>query len=138
MSTASIPTRGITGLFGRSGSGKTTLLRCIAGLERAAQARIECDGELWQDEGRFVPTYRRAVGYVFQESSLFAHLDVRGNLEFGLHRVPLRERRLEFDEVVSVARSVDVAAASRAAALGRRASARCASPAHCSPVRACC
>ncbi|HXR19346.1 MAG TPA: molybdenum ABC transporter ATP-binding protein [Steroidobacteraceae bacterium] len=97
-----IPTRGITGVFGRSGSGKTTLLRCIAGLERAVQARIECDGELWQDEGRFVPTYRRAVGYVFQESSLFAHLDVRGNLEFGLHRVPLRERRLEFDEVVAL------------------------------------
>jgi len=97
-----IPTRGITGLFGRSGSGKTTLLRCIAGLERAAQARIECDGELWQGENRFVPTYRRAVGYVFQESSLFAHLDVRGNLEFGLHRVPLQERRLEFDEVVAL------------------------------------
>jgi molybdate transport system ATP-binding protein len=89
-------------LFGRSGSGKTTLLRCIAGLERTARAQIEFNGELWQDAGRFLPTHRRAVGYVFQESSLFPHLDVRGNLEFGLRRVPLPQRRLGFDEAVAL------------------------------------
>jgi molybdate transport system ATP-binding protein len=97
-----IPARGITGLFGRSGSGKTTLLRCIAGLERAARARIEFDGETWQDGSRFVAPHRRAIGYVFQESSLFPHLDVRGNLEFGLKRVPAAQRRLGFDEAVSL------------------------------------
>ncbi len=97
-----VPTRGITGVFGRSGSGKTTLLRCIAGLERRAQARIAFDDEIWQDADHFVPAHRRRIGYVFQESSLFAHLDVRGNLEFGLRRVPPAERRLGFDEVVSL------------------------------------
>lgn len=100
--TCDIPTQGITGLFGRSGSGKTTLLRCIAGLERTARAQIEFNGELWQDAGRFLPTHRRAVGYVFQESSLFPHLDVRGNLEFGLRRVPAPQRRLGFDEAVAL------------------------------------
>jgi molybdate transport system ATP-binding protein len=77
-------------------------LRCIAGLERTARAQIEFNGELWQDDGRFLPTHRRAVGYVFQESSLFPHLDVRGNLEFGLRRVPLPQRRLGFDEAVAL------------------------------------
>jgi molybdate transport system ATP-binding protein len=42
------------------------------------------------------------VGYVFQESSLFPHLDVRGNLEFGLRRVPAPQRRLGFDEAVAL------------------------------------
>jgi molybdate transport system ATP-binding protein len=96
-----VPSHGITGLFGRSGSGKTTLLRCIAGLERRARGRIAFDGEIWQDEDHFVPAHRRRIGYVFQESSLFPHLDVRGNLEFGLRRVPVAERHLRFDEAVA-------------------------------------
>jgi molybdate transport system ATP-binding protein len=94
------PGQGITALFGRSGAGKTTLLRCIAGLERAARASVCFNGEVWQDERRFVPTHRRPLGYVFQESSLFAHLDVRGNLEYGLHRVPATQRRIGFDQAV--------------------------------------
>jgi molybdate transport system ATP-binding protein len=100
--TCDIPSQGITGLFGRSGSGKTTLLRCIAGLERTARALIDFNGEIWQDGDTFVPTHRRAVGVVFQESSLFPHLDVRGNLEFGLKRVPPGQRRLGFDEAVAL------------------------------------
>jgi molybdate transport system ATP-binding protein len=83
-----LPAHGVTALFGPSGSGKTTLLRCVAGLERAAEARIVIDGQTWQDDaaGIFVPPHRRRLGYVFQEASLFDHLDVRGNLEFGLRR----------------------------------------------------
>jgi molybdate transport system ATP-binding protein len=94
------PGRGITALFGRSGSGKTTVLRCIAGLERVAQASVRFNGEVWQDARRFVPTYLRPLGYVFQESSLFAHLDVRGNLEYGLRRVPPAQRRIGFEQAV--------------------------------------
>jgi molybdate transport system ATP-binding protein len=100
--TCELPAHGITALFGRSGGGKTTLLRCIAGLERLARGRIDFNGEIWQDEHRFVPPHRRAVGYVFQESSLFPHLDVRGNLEFGLRRVPAGQRRMGFDEAVAL------------------------------------
>ena len=97
---AELPTRGVTALFGRSVCGKTTLLRCIAGLDRIAAARVSFNGEVWQDGGRFLPTHRRSVGYVFQEPSLFPHHDVRGNLQFGLARVPPAQRRIGFDEAV--------------------------------------
>ncbi len=81
-----LPGAGITALFGPSGSGKTTLLRCVAGLEHAAGGRVVIDGETWQDDAVFLPTHRRPLGYVFQEASLFDHLDVQGNLQFGRRR----------------------------------------------------
>ena len=83
-----LPGRGITALFGHSGSGKTTCLRAISGLERAPGGYFSIGDEVWQDEqnGVFVPTHRRALGYVFQEASLFSHLSVRGNMEFGQRR----------------------------------------------------
>ncbi|MBU3738540.1 MAG: molybdenum ABC transporter ATP-binding protein [Rhodoferax sp.] len=83
-----LPGRGITVLFGVSGSGKTTVLRCVAGLEPAARGSIRVGGELWQDDASGVcrPTWQRPLGYVFQEASLFEHLDVQGNLQYGLRR----------------------------------------------------
>ena len=83
-----LPGRGVSALFGHSGSGKTTILRAIAGLERHANGYLEVNGAVWQDDARglFVPTHRRALGYVFQEASLFAHLSVRGNLDFVVKR----------------------------------------------------
>jgi molybdate transport system ATP-binding protein len=88
-----LPGSGITVLFGPSGSGKTSILRCVAGLEKAREARVVVGEETWQDDAArvFVPTHRRALGYVFQEASLFAHLDVRGNLDFGRKRIPSPE-----------------------------------------------
>ena len=97
-----LPATGVTALFGHSGAGKTTLLRCIAGLERAPAGRLGVDGEVWQDTGIagdsgqgggrradiWRPPYRRPIGYVFQEASLFPHLTVAGNLHYGLKRVP--------------------------------------------------
>ena len=97
-----LPGRGVTALFGQSGSGKTTLLRCIAGLERAQNGLLDFDGEVWQDEKTFVPTHRRPLGYVFQEASLFPHLTVRRNLEYGQRRVPLHERRVKLDQAIEL------------------------------------
>ncbi len=96
-----LPGRGITALFGPSGSGKTTCLRAIAGLEHVNDGYVAVGGAVWQDEARriFVPTHRRSLGYVFQEASLFAHLSVRANLEFGMKRVPRSERRFAPEEV---------------------------------------
>ena len=92
-----LPGRGITALYGHSGSGKTTCLRCIAGLERAHDGFVQVNDEVWQDSrsGLFVPPHKRALGYVFQEASLFAHLSVRANLEFGLKRIPRQQRRVD-------------------------------------------
>ena len=81
-----LPGRGVTALFGPSGCGKTTLLRCIAGLERASGS-LMVNEHLWQDATHFTPTHQRAIGYVFQEASLFPHLSVRGNLQYGMKRV---------------------------------------------------
>lgn len=81
-----LPGRGITALFGASGSGKTTLLRCLAGLERPREGFLRFHGDLWQDGEYCLPTYRRPIGYVFQEASLFPHLTVLENLRFGLRR----------------------------------------------------
>jgi molybdate transport system ATP-binding protein len=92
-----LPGHGVTALYGHSGSGKTTCLRCIAGLERAEQGFIQVNDEVWEDsdKGIFVPPHKRALGYVFQEASLFPHLSVRGNLEFGLKRIPRQQRRVD-------------------------------------------
>ncbi len=97
-----IPGRGITALFGKSGCGKTTLLRCIAGLNRTREGFLRVNGDIWQDETTFVPIHRRALGYVFQEASLFPHLNVRKNLEYGWKRTPLAERRVDFEEIVKL------------------------------------
>ena len=95
-----LPGRGISALYGHSGSGKTSCLRCLAGLERASDGFIEVNGEVWQDSARqvFVAPHLRPIGYVFQEPSLFAHLSVRGNLEFGWRRVPAAQRKVGLDQ----------------------------------------
>ncbi len=95
----SAPASGVTALFGPSGSGKTTLLRCIAGLERA-QGSLHVNGEVWQDGMRFVPTHQRSLGYVFQEASLFPHLSVRANLEYGYKRIRSADRHVQLEQVV--------------------------------------
>ena len=95
----SAPAAGVTALFGPSGSGKTTLLRCIAGLERAAGS-LHVNGEVWQDDTHWMPTHKRSLGYVFQEASLFPHLSVRANLEFGYKRISSSGRKVSLDQVV--------------------------------------
>ena len=83
-----LPARGVSVLFGPSGCGKTTLLRALAGLTPAS-GRVQVRGRLWQDSGSGVclPTHRRRLGFVFQDARLFAHLNVRSNLDYGLRRV---------------------------------------------------
>lgn len=97
-----IPATGVTALFGASGCGKTSTLRCLAGLERIAGGFLSVAGNIWQDARTFVPPHRRAVGYVFQEPSLFPHLDVRGNLEFGWRHTPPAQRRLAPAEAIEL------------------------------------
>ena len=97
------PMRGVTALFGPSGCGKTTLLRCVAGLQRMA-GHLSVGGEAWQDDARglFRRPHARSIGYVFQEASLFPHLTVRRNLEFGLARTGEAKRRLRLGDVADL------------------------------------
>lgn len=80
-----LPDKGVSVLFGHSGSGKTTLLRCLAGLEKA-QGELRFNDQLWQSGKQFLPTFKRPLAYVFQESSLFDHLTADGNLRFAMQR----------------------------------------------------
>lgn len=95
-----LPGHGITAFFGHSGSGKTTLLRAIAGLERVDDGRLVVGGEVWQDATGCLPTHARPLGYVFQEASLFPHLSVRANIEYGLRRAGAAESG--FDAIVDL------------------------------------
>jgi molybdate transport system ATP-binding protein len=97
-----VPSRGVSAILGPSGCGKTTFLRAIAGLENSGTGYLKVGDEIWQDRTRHLPTHQRSLGYVFQESSLFPHLTVRGNLEYGFTRVPDAERRVDFDEAVEL------------------------------------
>src|SRR5205807_6069302 len=76
-------------LLGPSGCGKTTLLRLIAGFETPDSGRILIDGV----EMNAVPPYARPVNMMFQSYALFPHLDVAGNIAFGLKQEGMQRRR---------------------------------------------
>ncbi len=108
-----LPGRGVTALFGPSGCGKTTCLRGIAGLTRnrpnpglvrARPGRVVVNGEVWQDDAAHLwrGTHERALGYVFQEASLFDHLNVRGNITYGLQRTPPARRQVALEQAVEL------------------------------------
>ena len=69
-------------LLGPSGCGKTTTLRMVAGFEQPSEGRILLEGEPVEA----VPPFKRHVNTVFQSYALFEHLDVEGNIAFGLRR----------------------------------------------------
>ncbi len=98
------PSGGVLALFGRSGSGKTSILRALAGLARPDQGRIALGGEVLFDsaKGIDVPAEKRRLGYVFQDSRLFPHLDVAANLRYGAKRAPGGERRADIDAIVTL------------------------------------
>ena len=82
----SIPDKGVTVIFGPSGSGKTSLLRALAGLEKTHNGFLKIGDSIWQDSENFVLTHKRQIGYVFQDTTLFEHLNVQGNLDYGIKR----------------------------------------------------
>src|SRR6516225_2215514 len=87
-------------LLGPSGCGKTTTLRMIAGFEVPTSGRIMLDGE---DVAR-VPPHKRSVNTVFQSYALFPHLDVAGNVAFGLkyQKLSKEERRRKVAQVLEL------------------------------------
>ena len=87
-------------LLGPSGCGKTTALRLIAGLERPDAGTVEVSGRAVAGPGRWVPPERRRVGMVFQDWALFPHLDVQGNVAFGLDG----EARTRVEELLELVR----------------------------------
>ncbi|MCG9677243.1 molybdenum ABC transporter ATP-binding protein ModC [Vibrio sp. Isolate24] len=82
----SIPGKGITAIFGRSGAGKTSIIDVLAGLRAPDEGEIVVSNKtLYSFQAKLnIPAYKRQVGYVFQESRLFPHYRVKGNLLYGV------------------------------------------------------
>src|SRR5205807_7424941 len=87
-------------LLGPSGCGKTTLLRLIAGFETPDGGRIVIDGA----DVTAVPPYARPVNMMFQSYALFPHLDVAGNIAFGLRQegMPRQRRAARVEEMLAL------------------------------------
>lgn len=100
----SVPSQGLSALFGRSGSGKTSLVNMLAGLIRPDRGRIVLDHTVLFDSerGTDVPPERRRLGYVFQEDRLFPHLSVRNNLLYGYRRAPSGDGTTTVTEIVDL------------------------------------
>jgi ABC-type Fe3+/spermidine/putrescine transport system ATPase subunit len=99
----------VLAVLGPSGCGKSTLLRLLAGLEPVGGGRVEVGGR----DVTSAPAHRRDVGMVFQDHALFPHLDVSGNVRFGL--VEARWSRDDAD-----ARTLELLAAFELTPLARR------------------
>jgi len=88
-----VPEGTLTAVLGPSGCGKTTLLRAVAGFVAPDAGTIVVDNHVLFGAGTDVPPERRGVALVPQEGSLFPHLDVAGNVAFGLPRDQRRGSR---------------------------------------------
>ena len=93
--------RQITAICGASGAGKTSLLECVAGLITPQTGYIALDGQVFLDTTKRInlPPHQRHFGYVFQDSRLFPHMDVRRNLVYGARRAG---KGIGFDDIVAL------------------------------------
>ncbi|QKK02286.1 MAG: ABC transporter ATP-binding protein [Pseudomonadota bacterium] len=89
-------------LLGASGCGKTTVLRAIAGFEPLRAGEIRIGDQLASTPAGRLPPEQRSVGMVFQDHALFPHLDVAGNVGFGLRRLSRAERTSRVTELLGM------------------------------------
>ncbi|GAA1413032.1 ABC transporter ATP-binding protein [Catellatospora coxensis] len=90
-----VPAGSLTAVLGPSGCGKTTLLRCVAGFEHLDAGEITLGDRAVSGSGRHVPAHRRGVAVVPQDGALFPHLDVAGNVGYGLDAAQRRSGRVD-------------------------------------------
>ncbi|MGH9156300.1 MAG: ABC transporter ATP-binding protein [Acidimicrobiales bacterium] len=100
--TLALPAGRITALLGPSGCGKTTTLRLVAGFETPDAGEVRLAGTTVAGPGTWVAPERRRVGMVFQQLALFPHLDVAGNVGYGLAGRSRTERRAKVDELLEL------------------------------------
>ena len=89
-------------LLGSSGCGKTTVLRSIAGFEPLREGRILLGDEVISLPGQSTEPQDRQVGMMFQDYALFPHLNVEGNIGFGLRRSDKARRRERVSELLAL------------------------------------
>ena len=91
----------VAALLGPSGCGKSTLLRMIAGLETLDTGEIRLRGETVSSPLHVIAPERRGVGLVFQDNALFPHLNVQGNIAFGISHLPAAERQARVEAMLT-------------------------------------
>lgn len=89
------PDGDVLALLGPSGSGKSTILRLIAGLEPVDSGEIRFGDDIVSAPGRTLAPEARRVGMVFQDYSLFPHLNAARNVAFGLEHLSRADRDTE-------------------------------------------
>ena len=101
--TETVPLEGVTALFGPSGSGKTSVLNAISGFLRPGSGQIQFGSTVWFSDAEkvWVPPHLRGVGTVFQDTQLFPHLTVRGNLDYADRRADPDKPGHSYAQIVS-------------------------------------
>ncbi len=97
-------TNGVTAIYGKSGAGKTSIINMIAGLIKPDNGYISFNNkDLFNSEKNIdIPTYKRNIGYVFQDGRLFPHLNIKKNLLYGAKRKSESKYNYNFDDIVNV------------------------------------
>ncbi|MCB5230660.1 MAG: ABC transporter ATP-binding protein [Candidatus Cloacimonas sp.] len=89
----SIEKGNVLSLLGASGAGKTTLIRAISGLIPITSGKVVVNGRVIND----IPVHKRKIGMVFQDFALFPHLNVFGNISFGLKFNGLTKKQIKIE-----------------------------------------
>lgn len=109
--TLEIPENKLVTILGTSGGGKTTLLRLIAGFASVDSGEIKLSGRLVSSSSTLTPPEKRNVGYIPQDASLFAHLTVAKNIEFGLQQLNSSAKKKRVQELLELIDLVEYAQA---------------------------
>ncbi len=92
----------VIAILGDSGSGKSTILRLLAGLEIPHKGSITINNQIVVDNRTFMPPEKREIGMVFQDYALFPHMTVEKNVQFGLSKMPKKEKAQKVKEVLEL------------------------------------
>lgn len=92
----------IGSIVGPSGCGKSTLMRGIAGFEIPTRGSIAMIGRMLSTPDTVVEPEHRGVGMVFQDVTLFPHLDVTQNIAFGIRKWHPDSKKARVEELLKL------------------------------------
>lgn len=101
-------------IIGPSGTGKSTLLRCINRLTPPDKGRVWLDGVEVSHPKTNINKIRAAIGFVFQDFNLFAHLTALDNVRLGLLKIRRLDKRKATEIALEELRRVGLAEKAKA------------------------
>ncbi len=95
---------GVTAIYGPSGAGKTSIINMIAGLIIPDNGVISFNNIIFfsSDSNINIPTSKRSIGYIFQDSRLFPHLSIKSNLLYGVNKNCNKNLSYGLDDITSL------------------------------------